>query len=103
MTKSLSFELVTLDGVKFHEECFELLVPTPQGQIAILPHHAQLVSIVSPGVISVRRRESDPDNAMEHLATAGGMIEVLGNHIRILADEAETAEDINELEAKAGT
>lgn len=99
--RSFTFELVTLDGVKFHEECFEVLVPTPLGQIAVLPEHAQLVSLVSPGVVSIRRREGDNDEAMEHLATAGGMIEVLGNHIRVLADEANVADDINEMEATA--
>lgn len=99
-TAQFTFELVTLDGVKFSEECYEVLVPTPLGQIAVLPQHAQLVSLVSPGVVSVRRRSTDNDDAMEHLATAGGMIEILGNHIRLLADEAQVADDINELEAK---
>jgi F-type H+-transporting ATPase subunit epsilon len=97
---NLTFELVTPEGTKFTEDAYELLLPTPNGQIGILPHHMPLVSLASPGVISVRRAQSDPDSRLEHFATSGGLIEVEGSKIRLLADTAEHADDIDEMRAK---
>ena len=96
----ITFELVTLEGVKFTEQCYSVQLPTPDGLVSILPHHIPLVSIASPGVVSIRRRQDDPDSALEHFASDGGLIEVSGKRVRLLADTAEAAEDVNELEAK---
>jgi F-type H+-transporting ATPase subunit epsilon len=97
---NLTFELVTPEGVKFTEECYEILLPTPDGQIGVLPHHLPLVSLASPGVISIRKREADPDSSLEHFATSGGLIEIDAKRVRLLADTAEHADDIDEMKAK---
>jgi F-type H+-transporting ATPase subunit epsilon len=60
-----------------------------------------LVSVAENGVISVRRTANDPDELMEHFAVSGGVIEVDNNILRILVDEADAADDINEAEAQA--
>lgn len=96
----IHFALVTLDGTKFGEEVHEVILPTPAGYIAVFEHHAPLVSLASPGIISVRRKENHPDDMMEHFATNGGIIEVEGDTIRILADEADNADEINETEVQ---
>lgn len=96
----ISFELVTPEGLKVQEEVYEVLLPTPNGQIGIFPNHMPLITIVTPGVISIRKRESDSDESLEHLATSGGLMEIDGTRARLLADTAERAEDINEMHAK---
>ena len=96
----IRFELVTLNGTKFGEEVYEVILPTPQGYIGVLPHHAPLVSIASPGVITIRRKESDRDEHMEVFATNGGVIEVSGDTVRMLVDEADHSTEINEAEAQ---
>jgi F-type H+-transporting ATPase subunit epsilon len=96
----IHFSLVTLDGTKFGEDVHEVILPTPQGYIAVFENHAPLVSLASPGIISVRRKENHADDMMEHFATNGGVIEVEGNTIRILADEADAADEINETEVQ---
>jgi F-type H+-transporting ATPase subunit epsilon len=60
-----------------------------------------LIAAATNGVISIRRTMRDPDFLMEHFATNGGVIEVEENTLRVLVDEADHAEDINEAEAKA--
>lgn len=95
------FELVTLDGVKFKETVHEVILPTPEGQIAVFPNHAPLVSLAAEGVIAVRKKEKDSDDMLEYYATHGGVIEVLDNTVRVLADEAAHAEEINEAQEKA--
>ena len=70
------------------------------GQIGILTDHMPLISVATNGVISVRRGPKDPDSKMEHFATNGGVIEVANNSLRVLVDEADNGDEINEAEAK---
>lgn len=96
----ITFELVTLDGVKFGEEVYEILLPTMEGEIGVLPGHMPLISVVTTGVISVRRKPTDPDDFMEHFAVHGGVLEVADNRLSVLVDEADLADEINEAEAQ---
>lgn len=96
----IRFELVTLSGTKFSEDIHEVVLPTPDGLIAIYQNHAPLVTLAVPGVISVRRKANDPDDFMEDFATNGGVIEITDNVVRVLVDEADQSDEINEQEAK---
>ena len=97
----MKLELITLDGTKVSDDVYEVLVPTPDGVIAILPGHERIVTLAVNGVISIRRKKSDSDDQMDNFATYGGIVEVNPVRIRILVDEADTADDIIEEEAKA--
>lgn len=96
----IRLELVTLSGVKMREEVYEVLLPTPQGQIAVFENHAPLVSTASTGVISVRRKSDHPDDMMEHYAIDTGVIEITDNTIRVLVDEADKDSEISAKEAE---
>jgi F-type H+-transporting ATPase subunit epsilon len=96
----IRFQIVTLSGVKFDEEVYEVILPTPDGQIGVFPDHMPLVSMAVPGVIMVRRDQRDSNSKLEYFATDGGIIEILDNTIKILADEAVHAEDIHEEASK---
>lgn len=96
----IHFELVTLDGTKFGQEVYEVILPTPDGYIGIFTNHSPLVSIASPGVISVRHKQGDSDKYLEYFATNGGVIEIADNKVRVLADEADHENEINEAEAE---
>ena len=96
----MTFELLTPEGIKFHQEVYEVILPTAQGQIAVLPYHVPLVSLATPGVISIRHTQNEPDAQLEHVATSGGLIEINGQQVRLLADTAERADDIDEMRAQ---
>lgn len=97
----IHLQLITLSGTKFDDSVYEVLLPTMDGQIGVLPGHMPLISVAKHGIISVRRNETDIDVAMEHFAVSGGVIEVLGDTLRVLVDEADHADEINETEARA--
>jgi len=99
MASNLTFELVTPAGTAFSEDVYEVLLPTEAGQIAILPHHMDIVSVAAPGVISIRKREGDKDSAMDHFATNGGIIEVVDGVIRLLADDVDHSSTVDEARA----
>ncbi len=96
----IQFQLVSLDGVKFSEDVYEIVLPTMAGDIGVLPGHMPLISVAKNGVISVRRESNHPDSMMEFFAISGGAIEVSGNSLRVLVDEADNSEEISEEEAK---
>ena len=94
----IQFELVTLNGTKFKQEVHEVVLPTADGYIGVFEHHMPLVSLAIPGVITVRHKANDPDSKLTHYATNGGVIEVLDNLVRVLVDEADHEDEINEQE-----
>lgn len=96
----ITFEIITPEGPKFSEEVYSVSLPTRQGQIGVLPHHVPLISIVTPGIVFIRRHEDASEDQAEPLATAGGFVEIDGRRVRLLADSAQRAEDIDELKAK---
>ncbi len=97
----LHFQLVASSGLKFNEEAYEVLVPTQAGTVGIFEEHMPMISAAQPGVLSVRKKQSDPDSAMEHFAVNGGVLETKGQNVRFVADDVTTSEEINESEAQA--
>lgn len=96
----IHFQLVSLSGVKYDEEVYEVILPTLDGQIGVLPGHMPLISAATDGVVSVRRTSQERDDMMDHFAISGGVIEVANNVLRVLVDEADHADEINEAETQ---
>jgi F-type H+-transporting ATPase subunit epsilon len=95
------FQLVALSGTKFDDDVYEVILPTLDGEIGVLQDHMPLVSVATNGAIAVRRGPRDTDAQREYFATNGGVIEVADNTLRVLVDEADHADDINEAETEA--
>ena len=98
----MKLELVTLTGLKFQEDVYEVVLPTSTGEIAVFPNHMPLVTLAMPGVISVRRKPTEADADMDHFATNGGVIEIGNDFVRVLVDEADRGDELVESEARAG-
>lgn len=96
----IHLELVSLEGIKYDAEVHEVLLPTPDGQIAIFQNHAPLISLVAEGMIGVRQRDNHPDDMIEYFATTGGVVEVTKTAVRMLVDEAAGSDDLDEVEAE---
>jgi len=97
----IRLQLVTLSGKLFDDDVYEVLLPTLEGQIGVLQDHMPLVSAATNGVISIRHTERDRDDQMEFFATNGGVIEVSNNVLKVIVDEADHADNINQAEAEA--
>jgi F-type H+-transporting ATPase subunit epsilon len=96
----IRFQLVSLSGKKFDDDVYEVILPTLEGEIGVLQDHMPLISVATTGAIAVRRTQKDSDSALEYFATNGGVIEVENNVLRVLVDEADHSDDINEAEAQ---
>jgi len=97
----IRFQLVSLTGNKFDEEVYEVTVPTLDGEIGVLNHHMALITVAKPGIVAVRRQARDSDDQREFFAINGGAVEIADNRLRILVDDADNADDINEAEVQA--
>lgn len=96
----MNLKLVTLSGTKMDEDVYEVTIPTEAGEIGVFPDHEPLVTLAKDGVITVRKQKTDSDDRLELFAISGGVVEIDGDHIRILVDEADHAPDIVEAETK---
>jgi len=95
MAKKLNFEITTPEGIVFSDQIDEIVLPTPQGEIGILPNHIPLVSLLSAGEVRIKKGEE-----ITYLAVSGGFIEIRPDKVVVLADTAERAEDIDEAKAE---
>ena len=97
LSSMLSLHIITPAQPIFVGQVSSVSLPTPDGEITVLPRHIPLVSIVSPGTILVR-----PTRKTELLfAVSRGVIQVDGKRVRILADTADRAEELEEKEVQA--
>jgi F-type H+-transporting ATPase subunit epsilon len=97
----MKVELVALLGSKLSVEAYEVILPTQSGQISVFPGHEPLVTLLAPGALAVRLKAGDSNEALEFFATGGGIVEITGDLVRVLADEAEAGAEITESEARA--
>lgn len=96
----IHFVLYTLNGVKFDGEAYEILIPTLDGEIGILPGHMPLVSVATHGAILVRKTPNERDDQREVFAISGGTVQVENDELKVLVDEADHADELNEQEVK---
>lgn len=87
----LTVEVVTGERVVRVEQGVDVLIaPGSEGQLAILPRHAALMTTLDPGELVIRRAQQE-----ESFAITGGFLEVRNDHVTILADSSEAAEEID--------
>jgi len=68
----------------------EVLIPGRNGYLAILPHHAPLITELGAGEINYRR-----DGQVHRFSVAWGFAEVLPDRVTVLAETVERAGEIN--------
>lgn len=87
----LTLEIVTPSKVCFKGEVNSITVPGTEGSFQVLKNHAPLMGTFEIGAVKIVL----PDSSEKYFATGGGTIEVLNNHVLVLADSLEAVEDIN--------
>ncbi len=86
----LRLEIVTAERMVYSEDVDIVVAPGVIGQLAVLPHHAPLLTVLEPGEIRVVK-----DGEERRIAVSGGFLEVMANKVTVLADTAERAEEID--------
>lgn len=90
-------DFVSQDHLVFSGDVTEVIAPGSEGQLAILPRHAPLITVLTPGEVVVKR-EGQEDL---YFAVSSGWMEVLPDKITILARTAERSDEIDLQRAEA--
>jgi F-type H+-transporting ATPase subunit epsilon len=96
MPDLLELEIATPERQLVREQVTAVQLPGKDGYLGILPGHAALLGQLGAGALSYTAAGRE-----RYLAVDGGFVEVLDNHVRVLADRAEKAEDIDLPRARA--
>jgi len=96
MADGLELEVATPERELVKERVSEVEVRGKNGYMGILPGHAPLLGELGIGHLTYMLGRS-----RHTLAVHGGFLEVVDDHVRVLADAAERAEDIDVERARA--
>jgi F-type H+-transporting ATPase subunit epsilon len=80
----IRLEIITPNGSIFEDDVKSVTVPGKEGEFGILPGHASLVSLLSPGVIDIERK----DENFEAVAIDWGHVKVDETKVTVLVDGA---------------
>jgi F-type H+-transporting ATPase subunit epsilon len=94
---TLHLEILTIERKLFDEHISMVIAPGSEGVLGILPNHTPLLTALTYGELQIRR-EGQED---EFFAIGGGFMEVQPNHVIVMADSAEYAEEIDVARAEA--
>ncbi|MFO8102117.1 MAG: F0F1 ATP synthase subunit epsilon [Dehalococcoidia bacterium] len=91
----LVLEIVTGERLVHSDEVDLVVAPGIDGEMAILPNHAPLMTMLKPGELIIRKEGEDSS-----IFVSGGFFELMNNKITVLADSAERAEEIDIVRAE---
>ena len=91
MAATLRLELVTPERMLVREQVLAVTIPGLDGELGILPEHAPLLSELGCGPLTYTLETGQK----KCLSICGGYVEVLPDHVRVLAQRAEFADEID--------
>ena len=94
---SLRIELVSPEKIVYEGDAELVIARTSDGEIGFQPGHVPFVGNLVSSVVRVALS----DGGVQRIAVHSGFVEVSDNHVALLCDVAELAEDIDIERAKA--
>ena len=91
MADKLSLEVVTPFRTVLNEDVDSVTLPGIEGEMGILPEHVPLLTTLDAGVMSY----VNDNGKTQAIAVHWGYAQVDGNNVRVLAELAETASEID--------
>lgn len=89
MADTFELEIATPERSLAKEHVTEAELPGKNGYLGVLPGHAPLLTALGAGVLSF-----STGGGRQTFAVDGGFAEIFDNHVRVLADHAEPASEI---------
>lgn len=96
MARLMKLNVVSPEGEVYAGEVRMLSLRGTEGELGIAPGHLQLLTTIAPGPMKMTL-ENDEESL---LFVSGGVLEVQPDHVTVLADTVERAQDMNEAAAK---
>ena len=90
MPDAFHFDLVSPERMVFSGEVEQVDVPGVEGDFGVLAHHAPLIAMIKPGILTVRGAGDT-----QRIVVVGGFAEVNEQGLTVLADTATPVEDFD--------
>jgi F-type H+-transporting ATPase subunit epsilon len=90
MPDPFRFDLVSPEKMVFSGEVEQVDVPGAEGDFGVLAHHAPLIALLKPGILTIRGA-----GEARRIVVVGGFAEVNGQGLTVLADMAVPVEDFD--------
>jgi F-type H+-transporting ATPase subunit epsilon len=89
-------EIVSQDRIVYQGDADIVVLPGAAGEMGVLPNHSPVLTVLQFGVIRVRAKGED-----QFFTVAGGVAEVQPDQVTVLADAAESVEEIDTQRAES--
>ncbi len=86
----IQVDIITQERIVFSGQVDSVNLPGAEGRMGVLPNHSPLLTTLDFGEVYIRR-----EGAEEYFAIGGGFVEIQPDHVTILADSAEQADEID--------
>lgn len=90
-------KVISSDKVFYEGRCKQIIIPAPDGQLGVLPHHENMVAAVDFGELHIMNEAGEWITA----AVSRGFAEIMNNRVSVLVNTAERPEDIDVKRAEA--
>jgi len=87
---TIRLKVITPRKIVIDKQVSSVTVPTADGEITILPHHAHLFSLLIEGIVKIKSAGNEDD-----LAIGGGYLETNGETITVLVSRAYGQNEID--------
>ena len=87
---SIRLKVITPRKIVIDRQVNSVTVPTAEGEITILPHHAHLFSLLVEGIVKIKSTGNEDD-----LAIGGGYLETNGETVTVLVSRAYGQNEID--------
>ena len=90
MPDAFHFDLVSPEKMVFSGDVEQVDVPGAEGDFGVLAHHAPLIAMLKPGILTIRAT-----SGTERIVVVGGFAEVNGQGLTVLADMAVPVDEFD--------
>ncbi|MEP7365327.1 MAG: ATP synthase F1 subunit epsilon [Acidobacteriota bacterium] len=91
MSNAFTLEIATPDRLLLHDHVVEAQIPAASGYIGVLKGHAPLLGELGIGDLTYKKI----DGTTHDLVVIGGYVEISDDHVRVLAERAESVNEID--------
>jgi F-type H+-transporting ATPase subunit epsilon len=99
MADELDVDIVTPDGQAFQSAAHGVRAPGVEGSFEVRKNHAPMIAAFGIGPLIVKTKNAheyaDVHDDRIVFATSGGFLEIVENHVTVLAETAEPASEID--------
>lgn len=90
MPDTIKLDIVTAERLVYSEDVDAVTAPGIEGELGILPHHTNLMTLLQAGELRVRKGGEETS-----MVISGGFLEVRPDRVIVLADAAEREAEID--------